>query len=157
MLYIFRYFKEIQKSIFVIKTMFEMVLFDWFMCAKVCEELSYVFPSFLFFFFLPFLFRAIIKWRVALLYQSSPVGLLLSFSTYCVDFRFAHVCVFVWSLYPMKQKCWSFVWCAFSFNQPSSQWERNKKKHLIQLIILQFEVIRCVNEALTGISHHWWR
>lgn len=31
MLYIFRYFKEIQKSIFVIKTMFEMVLFDWFM------------------------------------------------------------------------------------------------------------------------------
>lgn len=29
MLYIFRYFKEIQKSIFVIKTMFEM--FDWFM------------------------------------------------------------------------------------------------------------------------------
>lgn len=33
MLYIFRYFKEIQKSIFVIKTMFEMVLFDWFMCA----------------------------------------------------------------------------------------------------------------------------
>ncbi len=44
MLYIFRYFKEIQKSIFVIKTMFEMVLFDWFMCAKVCEELSYIFP-----------------------------------------------------------------------------------------------------------------
>lgn len=31
MLYIFRYFKEIQKSIFVIKTMFETVLFDWFM------------------------------------------------------------------------------------------------------------------------------
>lgn len=31
MLYIFRYFKEIQKGIFVIKTMFEMVLFDWFM------------------------------------------------------------------------------------------------------------------------------
>lgn len=31
MLYIFRYFKEIQKSIFVIETMFGMVLFDWFM------------------------------------------------------------------------------------------------------------------------------
>ena len=31
MLYIFRYFKEIQNGIFVIKTMFEMVLFDWFL------------------------------------------------------------------------------------------------------------------------------
>lgn len=29
MLYIFRYFKEIQKGIFVIKTMFKC--FDWFM------------------------------------------------------------------------------------------------------------------------------
>lgn len=35
MLYIFRYFKEKQKSIFVIKTMFAMVQFDWLL---LCER-----------------------------------------------------------------------------------------------------------------------
>lgn len=35
MLYISRYFKEIQKSIFVIKTMLKC--FDWCMCMRNCH------------------------------------------------------------------------------------------------------------------------
>lgn len=38
MLYIFRYFKEIQISIFVIKTMFEIFLIGT--CDNVCGDLS---------------------------------------------------------------------------------------------------------------------
>lgn len=54
MLYIFRYFKEIQKSIFVIETMFGMVLFDWFMLwQSVWGSFVHIFalPFFFFFFF----------------------------------------------------------------------------------------------------------
>lgn len=73
MLYIFRYFKEIQKGIFVIKTMFETVLF-----GLIYVVLNLVRTFYTFSFFVPFLFGAILKQQVALLYQSSPVSLLLS-------------------------------------------------------------------------------
>lgn len=46
MLYIFRYFKEIQISIFVIKTMFEIFLIGT--CDNVREDISYLVSSFLF-------------------------------------------------------------------------------------------------------------
>lgn len=57
MLYIFRYFKEIQISIFVIKTMFEIFFLIASCCDKVCEDLSYLVSP------IP-----------VLLNQSSPVG-----------------------------------------------------------------------------------
>lgn len=72
MLYIFRYFKEIQKGIFVIKTMFETVLF-----GLIYVVLNLVRTFYTFSLFVPFLFGAILK-QVALLYQSSPATLLLS-------------------------------------------------------------------------------
>lgn len=46
MLYIFRYFKEIQISIFVIETMFEIFLIGT--CDNVREDISYPVSSFLF-------------------------------------------------------------------------------------------------------------
>lgn len=92
MLYIFRYFKEIQKSIFVIRMMFETFLFGS-CCTKVCEELSYVLLI-----FLPFLFCAIVKWpsRPAIPKQSCRFALV--FSTYTCGFRFSHTCLCVVSL-----------------------------------------------------------
>lgn len=116
MLYIFRYFKEIQKSIFVIKTMFEMVLFDWFMCAKVCEELSYVFPSF----FCPSCFVPLWNGKSPC-YTKAVLSVCSCLFWHTVWILGLLMCVFVWRLCLMKQKCWSFVWCAFrSTNQAVS-------------------------------------
>lgn len=107
MLYIFRYFKEIQKGIFVIKTMFETVLF-----GLIYVVLNLVRTFYTFSFFVPFLFGAILKQQVALLYQSSPASLLLSLLQ--KEFWFAHMCcvfcffwggdfVPLWRLYPTKR------------------------------------------------------
>lgn len=85
MLYIFRYFKEIQKGIFVIKTMFETVLF-----GLIYVVINLVRTFYTFSFFVPFLFGAILKQQVALLYQSSPASLLLSLLQ--KEFWFAHMC-----------------------------------------------------------------
>lgn len=105
MLYIFRYFKEIQKGIFVIKTMFETVLF-----GLIYVVLNLVRTFYTFSFFVPFLFGAILKQQVALLYQSSPASLLLSLLQ--KEFWFAHMCcvfffwvffVPLWRLYLTKR------------------------------------------------------
>lgn len=118
MLYIFRYFKEIQKGIFVIKTMFETVLF-----GLIYVVLNLVRTFYTFSFFVPFLFGAILKQQVALLYQSSPASLLLSLLQ--KEFWFAHMCcVFCFFLGGFLSLCGvftrrnetqkSFVWSDFN-------------------------------------------
>lgn len=81
MLYIFRYFKEIQKSIFVIKTMFET--FNW---SMLCEKLSYVFIFFFSLCHVSFA-KSPCYTKAALLARSCP---------FCI------LCVFVQCLYLKK-------------------------------------------------------
>lgn len=117
MLYIFRYFKEIQKGIFVIKTMFETVLF-----GLIYVVLNLVRTFYTFSFFVPFLFGAILKQQVALLYQSSPASLLLSLLQ--KEFWFAHICCVLFFLGVFLSLCGvftrrnetqkSFVWSDFN-------------------------------------------
>lgn len=111
MLYIFRYFKEIQKGIFVIKTMFEMFCFC---LIDLCRAKS-VWGTFMFFLFcFVFVSFALPIWchykmvsRPATPKQTCRLALV--FSLQC-RFRFAHdsvwlcVHVCVWtSFYLMKQ------------------------------------------------------
>lgn len=143
MLYIFRYFKEIQKGIFVIKTMFETVLF-----GLIYVVLNLVRTFYTFSFFVPFLFGAILKQQVALLYQSSPASLLLSLLQ--KEFWFAHMCCVF---------CFFFGggFCPSVASLPDETKHRSllseailtlsDKTHLIQLVVWLFEVIRCVKRG----------
>lgn len=129
MLYIFRYFKEIQKGIFVIQTMFEMVPFDWYVLC---------------FFALRLLCHYKMLCHPAIPKQSCRFASV--FSTCCVD-SVLPVCVFTQGSRHMSP----FVWCA-SVSRPSSRrqhWATTAP--LIQLIILQFGGNQM---CLTGIDRN---
>lgn len=139
MLYIFRYFKEIQKGIFVIKTMFETVLF-----GLIYVVINLVRTFYTFSFFVPFLFGAILKQQVALLYQSSPASLLLSLLQ--KEFWFAHMCRVFFFFVFFLSLCGVFTRRNETLLSEAIL-TLSDKTHLIRLVVWLFEVIRCVKRG----------
>lgn len=136
MLYIFRYFKEIQKGIFVIKTMFEMVVWVDLRCAKSCEDILPPPP--------PLLFSCHFKMtsHPALPKQSCQFALI--FPSKWIFVRSYVVCVFFFPFLsvvslPNESK----------HRSPLSEamLMLSDKTHLIQLVVWLFEVIRCVKRG----------